>query len=415
MTAVANVFLGQTVTRGGLLADREMIAGFRDISRQLSISISARARAGSLSVADQQMLEIMRGIRSDARILLFDEPTAALAQPERQALFALMRRLRDEGRTMMLVSHNLEEVLDIADTITVFREGNVVETAPRADWTKARLVQAMIGHAVREGERLRPAAPPREGPPRLAVRGVTLDGAISDVSFTVRAGEILGIGGLVGSGRSSLLRAIAGLEPASHGDMMIDGTAVPWPRTPRQALGRGIALVPEDRKTQGLVLGRNAVDNVVMTRFGRVSRWGILNRAIMSDHAARAVQEMGLDPRRIGQPVRHLSGGNQQKVLLAKRIYEPPRILMVDEPTRGIDIGAKEEIMRRLRAMADAGLAVIVVSSELEEVVTMSDRVIVLSHGHTAARLDAAQGEVSVQSILNAAFRINGDDHASRH
>lgn len=412
MSAVANVFLGQTPAHAGIVARGEMLSAFADLGRQLAIRIDPKVRAGSLSVADQQMLEIMRGIQSRARILLFDEPTAALAPPERQALFALMRRLRAEGHTMMLVSHNLEEVLDIADTVTVFREGQVVSTAPRADWTKASLVRAMIGHDVVEGRaRPTPVSRPAGAVPALAVRGLRLDGALHDISFHIHGGEILGIGGLVGSGRSTLLRCLAGLEPAAHGDLQVQGKAARWPRTPRQALALGIALVPEDRKSQGLVLNQDAVSNVTMTDYARIARGGILNRAAMTRRTAEAVRVMGFDPGRMRLPVRHLSGGNQQKVLLAKRIYNPPRILLVDEPTRGIDIGAKEDIMARLRDLARQGMAVIVVSSELEEVVAMSDRVLVLSHGQMAARLDAARDDISVQTILNAAFRINGDEH----
>jgi ABC-type sugar transport system ATPase subunit len=417
MSAVANVYLGQTPARGGIVANRTMLDGFADLCRQLAIRIDPKVRAGSLSVANQQMLEIMRGIQSRARILLFDEPTAALAPPERQALFALMRRLRDEGHTMMLVSHNLDEVLDIADTVTVFREGQVVSTAPRGDWTKPSLVRAMIGHDVAEARPRKASTVPRTRcDPALNVRGLRLDGALQDISFALFPGEILGIGGLVGSGRSTLLRCLAGLEPTAHGDLQVSGCSVAWPRSPRQALRLGIALVPEDRKAQGLVLNQDAVRNVTMTNLAMVSRWGFLDGGAMVARTAEAVRTMGFDPARMRLPVRHLSGGNQQKVLLAKRIFDPPRVLMVDEPTRGIDIGAKEEIMARLREMADRGMAVIVVSSELEEVVAMSDRVLVLSHGQMAARLDAARDEVSVQSILNAAFRINGDDfHGDRH
>ena len=412
MSALANVFLGQTPSRCGLVAKGKMLEGFHNLCRLLAIDIDPNVNARNLSVADQQMLEIMRGIQSDARILLFDEPTAALAPQERQALFALMRQLRAEGHTMMLVSHNLEEVLDIADVVTVFREGEVVKTAPRAEWTKASLVRAMVGHDVKEGRRLATASSGRAvGTPMLAVRGLRIEGALHDISFQLHSGEILGIGGLVGSGRSTLLRALAGMEPSAHGDFAIDGRAVPWPRTPRQALRYGIALVPEDRKTQGLVLNQTAVGNVVMTNYARVSRWGLLNGLAMTSLTKQAVRAMGFDEAHIHKPVRHLSGGNQQKVLLAKRIYDTPRVLLVDEPTRGIDIGAKEEIMTRLRSMADAGLAVVVVSSELEEIVAMSDRVLVLSNGQMAARLDAARDEVSVRSILNAAFRINGEDH----
>lgn len=222
---------------------------------------------------------------------------------------------------------------------------------------------------------------------------------------------MLGIGGLVGSGRSSLLRAVAGLEPQSSGSMEIGGKAVEWPRTPRAARRLGIALVPEDRKHQGLVLGLPAADNVTLPNFGAVAPFGLINNRYMTDRSAVATRAFGFDPRRLAAPVGTLSGGNQQKVLLARWAYERPKILLVDEPTRGIDVGAKSEILNSLRAFADQGLAVIIVSSELEEICALADRVVVLAEGRLVDHIDSNRAELSVHLVLNSAFGVERHHH----
>ncbi len=267
LSAQANVFLGQPLAQAGLLDEREMRRRFEDLSAQMAVSIRPNAVAGRLSVADQQMLEIMRGVQSGAKLILFDEPTTSLAPPEREALFRLMRTLRAEGVTMMFVSHNLEEVLDISDVVTVFRDGQLSGSAPRAEWTKPSLIRAMVGHDVVEYRRVHRAPVMRGAAPLLDAKAVSVPGAIEAVDLSVQPGEILGIGGLVGSGRTSLLRALAGLEPRSTGELAINGEAVAWPVTPRAALRAGIVLVPEDRKAQGLVLGMSAMDNIAISRF----------------------------------------------------------------------------------------------------------------------------------------------------
>ena len=403
LSAVANVFLGQVVARGGILSERKMAARFRELSELLGVAVPAEMEARRLSVADQQMLEVMRGVQSAARILLFDEPTTALAPAEREALFRVMRDLRARGTTMILVSHNLDEVLEISDAVTVFRDGSVVATAPREAWSKRDLVRAMIGHDLSPAkERLHS----QTGRRVLKIEAVNLPGALVNISLHVNAGEILGIGGLVGSGRSSLLRAIAGLEPHSHGHMEIDGMVTPWPTSPRQALKRGIAMVPEDRKTQGLVLSLSAMDNIALAALGKVARGGVLSQASMVSQTAPVAQDFGFSKTRLKSLCRTLSGGNQQKVLLAKWGFNPPKVLMVDEPTRGIDVGAKEEILVTLRRLAQQGMALIVVSSELEEVVVISDRVLVLSEGRLVKELTTEVKSIQVEMILQAAFKV---------
>ena len=406
LTAQANVFLGQPFQQGGLLDERRMRRRFEELAAAMAVTIRPDAIASRLSVADQQMLEIMRGVQSGAKLILFDEPTTSLAPPERQALFRLMRQLRAEGTTMMFVSHNLEEVLDISDVVTVFRDGTLSGSAPRADWSKPALIRAMVGHDVVENRRVERAPRPAGAAPLLEAKRVTLPGAIENVGISLRRGEILGVGGLVGSGRTSLLRALAGLEPRSTGTLLIDGEPVSWPTTPRAALKSGIVLAPEDRKAQGLVLGMSAMDNIAMARFGAVSRFGVIRNGTVVTKARGVAREFGFSEARVGTTVRNLSGGNQQKVMLGKARFRGPRILLVDEPTRGIDVGAKDEIMQTLRRLADEGLGIVVVSSDLEEVVAVSDRIIVMSEGHTVAELDQRGGAVTVQAILNAAFKV---------
>lgn len=404
LTATANVFLGQPLSRNGLLSERAMSIRYGELCELLKVTIPGDAPAGSLSVADQQMLEIMRGVQSDARLILFDEPTTALAPPERDALFRVMRQLRAEGRTMMIVSHNLDEVLDIADTVTVFRDGSVIETSPRERWSKADIVRAMIGHDLKEaGKRRRP---PQVAATLLEARDIGLSSAIEDISFSLSACEILGIGGLVGSGRTSLLRCLAGLEPLATGALSISGKEIRMPRSPREALAAGIALVPEDRKAQGLILGLSALENIALTSFGRVSRFGMISTRTMRAAAENVVGKFGFSASRLETTVRDLSGGNQQKILLSKWHYRKPRVLLVDEPTRGIDVGAKEEILTTLRELADEGLSIIIASSELEEVVAISDRVIVLSKGRLVAELDGKTRSIDVNEILGAAFGV---------
>jgi ABC-type sugar transport system ATPase subunit len=407
LSAHANVFLGQEKAKCGLLSEAWMRKRFNELCQQLGVEFSPDTVAGRLSVADQQMLEIMRGVQSNARLLLFDEPTASLALPEREALFRLMRQLRDSGVTMMFVSHNLDEVLGIADSVTVFRDGGVAAAKSRSEWQKSSLVRAMIGHEISEQKPTPKPARSRGAAPLLAARNVSLPGAVTGVDLELFAGEIIGIGGLVGSGRTSLLRSLAGLEPTSQGELSLNGEPAEWPRTPREGLRLGIAMVPEDRKTQGLVLGMSSIDNIALTHYARVSKVGVLSAGAMSAAARRVAKEFGFDERRIATPMRYLSGGNQQKILLGKWHIRSPNVLLIDEPTRGIDVGAKEEIMATLRRLAEGGLGLIVVSSELEEVVAISHRVIVLSEGRMAATLDAGDQPVSVQDILTAAFKLS--------
>ncbi|MEM5387698.1 sugar ABC transporter ATP-binding protein [Paraburkholderia phymatum] len=413
LSAVANVFLGQTLSYQGVLSERAMRVRFRQWCERFGVQIQPDILASSLSVATQQMIEIMRALEADARIVLFDEPTASLAPHERAALFGMMRELKAAGKTLILVSHNLEEVLDIADDITVFRNGEMIRSDTRSAWSKSSLVDAMLGEPVEDvyQARLRRDVPQRSHD-ILTAEDVSVPGAISDVSVSIRHGEVLGIGGLVGSGRSTLLRALAGLETGSTGRLWINGKAVPWPRSPREARTLGLALVPEDRKGQGLVLGMTSMENIALAGMARSAKWGVISENRMRELSSQASTPLRLDVKRIREPVVNLSGGNQQKALFARWRYYPPTVLLIDEPTRGVDVGAKSEILNAIRAFAEEGVGVALVSSEFEEIVSLADRVVILAEGRQVDLLDTTQRRISVEAILHAAFAI-GEKHAN--
>jgi ABC-type sugar transport system ATPase subunit len=409
----ANVFLGQTVSRLGFLSRRAMRRRYEELCREVGVEAKPSAvPAGRLAVADQQLLEVLRALQVDANVVLFDEPTASLAEHERDAVLSLMKSLRARGITVVFVSHHLEEVLEVCDDISVFRDGALVSSRPRAEWTHGSLVDAMLG-VDKSGKALleieqnpQPAAPRTNGrTPVLRAEGLTLPGAVEDISLAVAGGEIVGLGGMVGSGRTSVLRCLAGLEPRSRGRLWIDGEEVAWPKTVRRALSYGITLVPEDRKGQGLGLALSAADNVMMSNFGAVSRFGFIRPSRLKSAAAAEATPFGFATRRIGSTAGHLSGGNQQKLLLARAAAGRPRVLLVDEPTRGIDVGAKAEILLKLKEMVEAGMAIVFVSSELEEVAGVSDRVLVLDRGRVAGVLEREDG-ISPSSILSHVLQV---------
>lgn len=404
LSALANVFLGQELHNGPVLDMRAMRDRFEELSRQLSVQIDPRAMSRTLSTADQQALEIMRGLQANARVLVLDEPTSSLAVHEREALFDNMRVLRSQGVALLLISHDLDEVLAISDDVTVLRDGQLIRTAPVAEWSKQSLVGAMLGASAQRAE----SAGRRTGTVgsdiALAAEHLTVPGRIRDAQIEVRRGEIVGIAGLVGAGRTEMLRALAGLEPGSSGELHINGRRVRWPHTPRRAQRYGIALVPEDRKGQGLVLGLPAFANVTLS-----SPWASASGPFLFPSAERRTAQqvtagVGFADRRLDATTRTLSGGNQQKLVLAKWMARRMPILLVDEPTRGIDIGAKAEIFRTLHGLADEGAAIVVVSSEMEEVMEHSDRIVVIAGGVVLDTLDAAAA--TQQEILERIFAV---------
>lgn len=406
MTALSNVFLGAVPRRFGLTDRGAMRRRFGELARWMGLSIAPDAKAGTLSVANQQMLEIMRAVQADQNVLIMDEPTAPLGPFERARLYDLIARLKASRVSIIFISHDLDEVMRVCDRVSVMRDGQLIETRPAAAWDKASLVQAMLGDIeVVPGTRRALAG----AAALLSVRGLTVRGKVEDIAFDLRAGEVLGIAGLVGSGRTETLRAIAGDDPTAEGTMTVDGRPVAWPRSVRAAIAHGIMLAPEDRKRLGLVLSRSALVNLVLADLASVTRAGLIDRSQRRQKATALARRLGFDPARLDTDALNLSGGNQQKLVLGKWLHRGPRILLLDEPTRGIDLGAKQEIFRTIRRLSDEGMGVILVSSDLDEVIEHADRVLVMARGRRIGLLEA--GEASVERVLNLIFEV--EDRAS--
>jgi rhamnose transport system ATP-binding protein len=409
----ANVFLGKEVTRAGWLRKENMQQIFDEYCARVGVTVPKTRESRTLPIAQQQVLEILRALTADSKAILLDEPTASLGERERDALFTTLDGLRRDGIALTLVSHNLDEVLTHCDRVTVFRDGGVVEARPARDWSKRELVSAMLGSAKTNidlslsVQRARGAASKTDAARKtvLSVKHLSSPNRLHDITFDLRQGEILGVAGLVGSGRTELLRALAGLDSSARGSVETGpGESTSVPSSVRAARRRGIALLPEDRKGQGLVLGRSAADNVTLGELGGVAKAGFVSARGIERRAKSSAVPVGFDPERIGLPAGSFSGGNQQKLMLARWLHAEHPILLADEPTRGVDVGAKADILRSLESMVEDGRSLIVVSSDLEEVVGLSERVLVLSQGKLVGILDSADDEITVEAILRIAF-----------
>ncbi len=408
LSAEANVFLGQLRTRRGLLDRRTMRERYDELCEELDIRVPAGTLARDLSVSQQQMLEIMRGVQSNGRILVLDEPTAALAEHERETLYRVLRTLTARGTTIVFVSHNLDEVLALSDTVTVLRDGHVVRSAPRGEWTRQSLIEHMVGRNV---EVLAERGTHPFGEEVLAAENVQLPGVLSDISVSVRAGEVVGLWGLVGSGRTTFLRSLAGAEPSSGGELRLHGEPASWPRSVRQAIDRGVVMVPESRK-QALVLTMDGTSNYWLGRSRRRSMF--LDRRNERTEAGDTGEFFAFKRTRLSSAVRNLSGGNQQKVLLSKWAGHKPDVFLIDEPTRGIDIGAKSEVLSSLVRLASEGAAVIVTSSELEEVLAVANRLLVFAHGQVVREIASDDPEFNVDAVVHHGFS-SGATHEPAH
>jgi rhamnose transport system ATP-binding protein len=423
LSPAANVFLGQDLSTAGWLRNREMRSEYEQLCARIGVTPVTATRCDGLSIADQQLLEVLRAIASNAVAILFDEPTAALAHAERAALFRTMAGLTRDNVAIALVSHNLEEVLDHSDLVTVLRDGAVVEARPTTEWTKRELVSSMLGGSrgieVAAGVQWRahvakqkdaPVAPAQA--PILEVDALNSAGHVRNISFRLYPGEILGIAGLVGSGRTSLLRALAGLDRHAHGVVRTTDGSADVPSSVSEARRRGIALLPESRKTQGLVLTRSAASNIVLGEWKSLSHWGFASDRSVMRAATTPAEQVGFSTARLGSDAGELSGGNQQKLMLARWLHTEHNILLADEPTRGVDVGAKGDILLALEKIVASGRSVIVVSSELEEVVGLSDRVLVLNAGALISTLDASVDEINPEILLQMMFNVaESEDH----
>jgi rhamnose transport system ATP-binding protein len=394
LTVAENIFAGnEPRTRWGGID----WSGMRRQSRALldrleSHDLDVDAKVASLSVANRQRVEIAKALSREARVLIMDEPTASLAEADVVRLMEVVRRLRERGVGIVYVSHKLPEIFALADRVTVLRDGGLVGTIPIAQASEAALVSMMVGRSI---DRLFPKEAVAIGATVLELRGLSYRDEVVDASLALRSGEILGIAGLIGSGRTELALTIFGITPATAGEIRIDGAPVTVD-SPQTARRLGIAYIPEDRGQQGLIRSQTIRENIALAVLDSLVTGIVVSRARETALARDFMRLLGVRARGPGQVVRQLSGGNQQKVVLGKWLATKPRILIMDEPTRGIDVGAKAEIHALMSRLAGEGLAILMISSELPEVLGMSDRVLVMSEGRIVAGFDRAQATAEV-------------------
>jgi rhamnose transport system ATP-binding protein len=398
LSVAENIFMGRQPLRAMRRIDRPaMHARARELFARLGVHLDPDRPARGLSIADQQLVEIAKAISFDARVLVMDEPTAALSGVEVERLFSVARSLRDAGAAVLFISHRFDEVFALCQRITVMRDGQWVSTDPTEELTVDQVVRRMVG---REVNSLFPKRATEVREPRLEVTGLTRAGVFQDVSFTVHSGEIVALAGLVGAGRSEVIRAVFGIDKYDSGTVEVDGRRLGRGST-AAAIGAGLALVPEDRRQQGLVMELSVERNTTLPRRWSLSRLGLLGRGRERRSAREWADRLQVKTASLGAPVSTLSGGNQQKVVLAKWLSTAPRVLLVDEPTRGIDVGTKAEVHRLLSQLAADGVAVLMVSSELPEVLGLADRVLVMHEGRLVA--DIARDRADEASVMLAA------------
>jgi rhamnose transport system ATP-binding protein len=396
-----NISMGdEPVTPLGTVDRNAMHARAAAALAQLDVAIDPRAPIAGLSVAELQFVEIARALTADLRLLILDEPTSTLTPSEAEKLFRIVRRLRDRGTAVMLITHRLEELEEIADRVTVLRDGAHVATRPMREVTRTEIVQMMVGRPLESLFAKRAARPP--GAEVFRVEDLALDGVFSGVSFALRAGEIVGMAGLVGAGRSEIAQACFGMTPPTAGRLFLDGVPI-VPRSPRQMLRAGLAYLPEDRDTQGLIMEATILGNVTLPIVGRLSRLGFVDAAAQRAVAAEAMRTYDVRATGPEQIVSLLSGGNRQKVAFARWLATEPRVLILDEPTHGIDVGSKAQVHRIIAGLADTGLAILLISSDLPEILAMSDRILVIADGELVAELDPAA--VDQHAVMMAATR----------
>ena len=385
LSVAENIMLGeQTPSSGGVVRWSELRQQAREILESIHQSIPLGKLAGDLSPVQQTMVAFARALATDAKVLILDEPTASLTDSEIPELFAMLRGLRDRGVAIVYVSHRLEEVFELCDRLTIMRNGATIVTKNVADTNIDEVISAMVG---RSADAIYPPRTATGTEIALEVSGLTGPRA-RDVSFTVAAGEVLGIGGLAGSGRSELLRLLSGAQRAHHGQVSVNGEVVRHSGV-GSALDAGIALVPEERRSQGVILSASIEENVAIANLAAVSTAGWVQKNRVTDIAKNAMTDLQIKARSTRQHVGELSGGNQQKVVLAKMLARKPRVLLMDEPTRGIDVGTKAEIYRLIRRLAAEGMAVVAVSSELPELIGMCDRILIMHEGEVSGIVPA--------------------------
>ncbi|WP_414449295.1 sugar ABC transporter ATP-binding protein [Burkholderia sp. 22PA0099] len=399
LSIAENIYMGrQPLDRLGRIDYAAMERQVAVLLASLGVNLQAQQRVRGLSIADQQVIEIAKALSLDANVLVMDEPTAALSRPEVERLFAIVRTLCERGAAVLFITHRLEEVFALARHVTIMRDGAKVFDAPTETLSTTKIVATMVG---RDLATFYPKAEVERGAVRLSVRGLTRIGVFKDVSFDVHAGEIVALAGLVGAGRSEVARAVFGIDPLDAGEIAVAGKRLA-PGDPGRAVRAGLAMVPEDRREQGLALELSIARNASMTVLGRLARFGLVSAARELALAGEWGAKLRLKAGDLRLPVGTLSGGNQQKVVLGKWLATGPAVLIVDEPTRGIDVGAKAEVYAALADLVRDGMAVLMISSELPEVLGMADRVLVMHEGRI--RADIPRAEASEERIMRAAL-----------
>ena len=403
MTVAQNLLLGREPTRGfGLVDVKKMNADAARLLRRYGIAVDERRPLGSVGVAVQQMIAIVRAVSTDAKVVILDEPTSSLEPNEVEQLFRVIRILRDDGVALLYVSHDLDEIFELCDQVTVLRDGRRVHTGPVAEITRLELVATMLGRDVQDvrssGKTAFDIEGRRIGASVLTASGLSRHRVLSDVSVDVRAGEVVGLAGLLGSGRSETVQGIFGLLRLDDGEIEVNQVVLKR-GSPAAAVSNGVGLLPEDRKAEGIVPTMSVKDNITLAAGRSVAKWGFVSSSKVEEIVGKYVDRLQIKVTNLDQSVGELSGGNQQKVLLARLLCNDPDVVLLDEPTRGIDVGAKAEIQALIDELAVAGLAVILISSELEDVIEGSNRVFVLKEGMVVGEL---QGEaISEDAVMD--------------
>ena len=399
LTVAQNMFIGREFKKGALIDDKAMEIEAQRLFDKMGVKIDPSVKLGSLTVGKQQMVEIAKAVSRECKLLVLDEPTAALTIPEVEELFKIMNELKDKGIGMIYISHRMDEITRISDRVTVMRDGEYVGTVNTADVTKDDIVKMMVGRVIM-GEQKPCSCVAEEAPVILEVKNLNAGKEVKNVSFTLRKGEILGFAGLMGAGRTEVARALYGADPKQTGEIYLNGKKVNI-KTPKQAVKHGICYLSEDRKRYGLMLDKSVTENTVIASVDDFISAGIINDAKMRDSSAEKNALLRTKTPSMEQLLKNLSGGNQQKVIIARWLMKNSDIFIFDEPTRGIDIGAKSEIYSLMDELTKQGKSIIMISSELPEVLRMSDRILVMCEGRKTGELDIA--EANQENIMQLA------------
>jgi inositol transport system ATP-binding protein len=397
MTIAENIWIGREPTRFGLVDHRELNRRTRELLNRIGIDLTPERQLGSLTVANQQMVEIAKAVSYDSDVLIMDEPTSAITDKEVDHLFDIIAQLKSQNKSIVYITHKMSEVFTIADDISIFRDGQMVGSGPASDYDQNKLIALMVG---RELTHMFPKGEAKLGDVILSVRDLALEGVFKNVSFELRRGEILGIAGLIGAGRTNVAETIFGVTPATSGEIFIDGKRVVVD-SPKTGMDQGLALLTEDRKSTGLFLMHTVQDNMQIASIRNHTSGGFVKQNALNGMCTKMRESLRIKTPTLNEIIGNLSGGNQQKALIARCLMTNPRILILDEPTRGIDVGAKAEIHRLISNLAAEGLAIIMISSELPEILGMSDRIMVMHEGHISGFLD--RSEATQEKIMHLA------------